>query len=255
MITFNTLNDVPDVRHAFFTRAGGVSQGVYASLNCGPGSSDQSESVARNRAAAMESLERRPEDLVTVRQAHTADVVVVERPFPHGQAPVADALATDRPGLVLGILTADCAPVLLADKRGKVIGAAHAGWKGAVGGVLDATVKAMIGLGAEPGAMVAVVGPCIAQRSYEVGPEFPAPFLSENADARIFFAAAARDGHFLFDLKGYVLSRLRRAGVGEVHALPADTCFEEGRFFSYRRATLRKEADYGRQLSAIVIDR
>jgi hypothetical protein len=255
MLTFNNLNDVPDVRHAFFTREGGVSQGVYASLNCGPGSSDSPEAVIRNRAIAMEMLDRQPQDLVTVRQAHTADVVVVERAFSHADAPTADAMVTDRPGLVLGILTADCAPVLLADKKGKVVAAAHAGWKGALGGVLDNTLKAMIGMGAKQGSILAVVGPCISQRSYEVGPDFPAPFLAQDASTESYFVKASKPGHFMFDLKGYVLHRLRLVGVTEAFALPADTCNEEQRFFSYRRTTLRKESDYGRQLSAIVIDR
>ncbi len=255
MITFNNLNDVPNVRHAFFTREGGVSTGVYASLNCGPGSSDLADAVTRNRAIAMEMLDRQPGDLVTVRQAHTADVVVVEKLFSHDQAPVADALVTDRPGVALGILTADCAPVLFADKKGKVIAAAHAGWKGAVGGVLDSTVKAMVGLGANSASIIAVVGPCIAQRSYEVGPEFPRPFLAQDPSTQSYFVKAPKPDHFMFDLKGYVLHRLRLAGVGEAHALLADTCFEEQRFFSYRRTTLRKESDYGRQMSAIVIER
>jgi len=255
MLTFNNLNDVPDVRHAFFTREGGVSQGVYASLNCGPGSSDNPDDVTRNRAIAMEMLDRQPQDLVTVRQAHTADVVVVERAFPHADAPTADAMVTDRPGVVLGILTADCAPVLFADKKGKIIAAAHAGWKGALGGVLDNTLKAMIGLGANPGSIIAVVGPCISQRSYEVGSDFPAPFLAQDASTDCYFVKASKPGHLMFDLKGYVLHRLRLAGVTEAYALPADTCYEEQRFFSYRRTTLRKESDYGRQMSAIVIDR
>ena len=255
MITLNCLNEIPEVRHAFFTREGGVSRGIYASRNCGPGSSDVPHAVAENRAASMALLDRRADDLVTVRQAHTADVVVVERPFLLSEAPTADALVTDRPGIVLGILTADCAPVLLADKSGKVIGAAHSGWKGALGGVLDATIRAMGGFGVNPQDLTAVVGPCIAQRSYEVGPEFPAPFLADDPSTIGFFGRALKAEHFMFDLKGYVLHRLKRAGVRDAHALPCDTCCEEERFFSYRRSTLRKEADYGRQLSAIVIDR
>ena len=255
MITLNCLNELPDIRHAFFTREGGVSAGIYASLNCGPGSSDDLDAVASNRATAMAFLERSPDDLVTVRQAHTADVVVVERPFPVSGAPIADALVTDRPGIVLGILTADCAPVLLADKSGRVIAAAHAGWKGALSGVLDSTIRAMGGFGVRPEDTVAVVGPCIAQRSYEVGADFPTPFLVEDPSTSGFFGKALKSDRYMFDLKGYVLHRLRRLGVRDIHALPSDTCCEEQRFFSYRRATLRKEPDYGRQLSAIVIDR
>ena len=255
MITLNSLNEIASVRHAFFTREGGVSQGIYESANCGPGSSDDPAAVARNRAAAMALLDREAGDLVTVRQAHTADVVVVEQRFPLSAAPVADALVTDRPGIVLGILTADCAPVLLAARDGRVVAAAHAGWKGALGGILDETIRTMNGLGASPDDLVAVVGPCIAQRSYEVGPEFPTPFLEEDPSTAAYFGPAVRHGHFMFNLKNYVLHRLRRAGVQDAYALPADTCSEEKRFFSYRRATLQGQADYGRQLSAIVIDR
>ena len=255
MITLACLNEIAAVRHGFFTRENGVSSGIYASLNCGPGSSDDPQAVARNRAAAMALLDRQPQDLVTVRQAHTADVVVVDQPFTVDQAPVADGLVTDRPGIVLGILTADCAPVLLADKKGRVVAAAHAGWKGAVGGVLDATVTAMGELGVKPSNIVAVVGPCIAQRSYEVGPEFPAPFVADDPRTMGFFGRSLKPGHFMFDLKSYVLFRLKRLGVEQSHALQADTCAEEKRFFSYRRTTLRREPDYGRQLSAIVIDR
>ena len=255
MITLNCLNEVPHVRHAFFTREGGVSTDLFASRNCGPGSSDDALAVARNRGLAMELLDRQPQDLVTVRQAHTADVVVVQTPFTVADAPTADAMVTDRPGIVLGILTADCAPVLLADKKGRVVAAAHAGWKGALGGVLDNTVKKMAEMGVAPGDVVAGVGPCIAQRSYEVGPEFPAPFLAEDPSSKGFFGQSLKPDHYLFDLKSYVLHRLRRLGVTDIMALQADTCCEEKRFFSYRRATLRGEPDYGRQLSAIVIER
>jgi YfiH family protein len=164
-------------------------------------------------------------------------------------------MVTDRPGLALGILTADCAPVLLADGRAGVVAAAHAGWRGAVAGVLDNTVEAMVKLGAKTSAIVAAVGPCIGQRSYEVGPEFPAPFLAEDAANADFFAPSRRQDHFLFDLPGYVSRRLARLGVHEVTRVPADTCRDESRFFSYRRATLRGEPDYGRQLSVITIER
>ena len=254
MITLGSLNDVKNIRHGFFTREGGVSTGLYASLNCGPGSSDDGQAVAKNRALAMNLLDRPPQALVTVRQAHTATVVTVDQPFPIDQAPTADAMVTTRPGIVLGILTADCAPVLFAHKKGKVIGAAHSGWKGALGGVLENTVTAMGQLGAKPKDIIAVVGPAIAQRSYEVGPEFPAPFVAQDPTNRHFFAPARRPGHFMFDLKGLVLYRLKNTGINAYFALQCDTFAEGHRFFSYRRATLQGEPDYGRQLSAIVIE-
>ncbi|OAN50654.1 polyphenol oxidase [Paramagnetospirillum marisnigri] len=255
MITLSALNDFTRVRHGFFTREGGVSEGVYASLNCGPGSKDAPAAVAENRRRAMAMMDLPAEALLTLYQAHTADVVVVREPWAAGQQPTADALVTDRPGLALGILTADCAPVLLADGKAGIVAAAHAGWKGALGGVLDNTVKAMVGLGAKTANIVAAMGPCIGHRSYEVGPEFPAPFLAEDGANVDFFAPAPRSGHALFDLPGYISRKLSRLGVHEVTRVPADTCRDETRFFSYRRACLRGEPDYGRQLSAIVLDR
>ncbi len=254
MITLSALNELNHIRHGFFTREGGVSAGIYESLNCGPGSADDARSVAENRSRAMAQLDLPAEALVTVYQVHSPDVVVVDGPWP-GEAPRADAMVTTRPGLALGVLTADCAPVLLADGRAGVVAAAHAGWKGAVGGVLDNTVAKMVQLGARKSTIVAAVGPCIGQRSYEVGAEFPAPFLAEDAANADFFAPAPRDGRHLFDLPGYVSRRLARLGVTEVTRVPADTCRDEGRFFSYRRATLRGERDYGRQLSVIVLER
>lgn len=254
MITLSALNEVNRIRHGFFTREGGVSGGIYASLNCGPGSADDPRAVAENRARAMAQLELPTEALVTVHQVHSPDVAVVEGPWP-GESPRADAMVTTQPGVALGILTADCAPVLLADGRAGIVAAAHAGWKGAVGGVLDNTIAKMVQLGARKPDIVAAVGPCIGQRSYEVGPEFPAPFLAEDAANADFFAPGRRDGHHLFDLPGYVSRRLARLGVTEVTRVPADTCRDESRFFSYRRATLRGEKDYGRQLSVIVLER
>ncbi|HYD30679.1 MAG TPA: peptidoglycan editing factor PgeF [Azospirillaceae bacterium] len=253
MITLGALNDITGLRHGFLTRSGGVSTGLYASLNCGFGSGDSPAAVARNRALAMERLDQPADALVTVRQVHSPDVVTAREPFPHDRAPGADALVTDRPGIALGILTADCAPVLFADPKARVIGAAHAGWKGAIGGVIEATVSAMVELGAKPQRIVAAIGPCIAQRSYEVGPEFPTPFLAEDAANADLFAPSRREGHFMFDLPVYVARRLGRAGVDLIQRCPNDTVAEEDRFFSYRRATLRGEKDYGRGLSAIVL--
>ncbi|HLO75328.1 MAG TPA: peptidoglycan editing factor PgeF [Magnetospirillum sp.] len=255
MITLSALNEVNRIRHAFFTREGGVSQGIYASLNCGPGSSDDAAAVAENRRRAMVMLDLPPQALVTVHQAHTPDVVVVDGPWPEGGRPVADAMVTTTPGLALGILTADCAPVLFADRRGTVVAAAHAGWKGAIGGVLENTLDKMVALGAQKKSIVAAIGPCIGQRSYEVGPEFPAPFVAEDPQNADFFAPSRRDGHFLFDLPGYVSRKLSRLGVVDVTRVPADTCRDEARFFSYRRTALRGEADYGRQMSVILLDR
>ena len=255
MITLSALNDFNRVRHGFVTREGGVSQGLYGSLNCGPGSKDDPDLVRENRDRAMAMMDLPADALATVYQAHTNDVVVVTEPWAAGCSPTADAMVTNRPGIALGILTADCAPVLLADGKAGVVAAAHAGWRGALSGVLDNTVRAMIELGGKPDRIVAAIGPCIGHRSYEVGPEFPAPFLAEDAANVDFFAPAVRPDHALFDLPGYISRKLARLGLIEVTRVPADTCRDEARFFSYRRATLRGEPDYGRQLSAIFLDR
>lgn len=253
MITLGALNDITAIRHAFFTRTGGVSAGLYASLNCGLGSNDAPAAVAENRARAAARMDMTPDRLVTCYQIHSATCVTVTEPWAPADAPQADAMVTATPGILLGILTADCAPVLFADPKAKVIGAAHAGWKGAKGGVLESTLNAMESLGASASRVVAAIGPCIAQRSYEVGPEFPAPFLAESPDLRDFFAPARRPGHFLFDLGGYVSRRLVDAGIAQVQRCPNDTLVEEDRFFSYRRSCLRGEKDYGRGLSAITL--
>jgi YfiH family protein len=247
MITVSALNALSSVRHGFFTRNGGISEGIYASRNCGFGSGDDPAKVRTNRARSMMELELPQESLATV--------VVVSAPFADGAAPVADAMVTTTPRLALGVLTADCAPVLLADGTAGVVAAAHAGWKGALGGVLDNTIQKMVELGAKPDRIVAGIGPCIVQRSYEVGPEFPAPFLAEADDNERFFAPSAKEGHFMFDLPGYVARRLARLGVGEVMPTPCDTFREDSRFFSYRRSVRKGEADYGRMLSAIALER
>lgn len=255
MITLSALNEIIRIRHGFFTREGGVSQGIYGSLNCGPGSADDPAAVTENRARVMAMMDLPPEALVTANQAHTADVVTVTAPWAADARPTADAMVTTTPGLALGILTADCAPVLLADRKQGVIGAAHAGWKGALGGVLENTIARMIELGAKPKNIVGALGPCIGQRSYEVGPAFPTPFLAESTDNSDFFAPSARDGHFLFDLPGYVSRKLARLGLVDVTRVPADTCRDPSRFFSYRHATLTGQPDYGRQVSVIVLER
>jgi YfiH family protein len=239
--------------HGFFTREGGVSQGIYAGLNCGPGSGDDREHVRQNRRRAKAALGLEAGDLVSLHQAHTAECVTVTRPWPDGERPRADGMATDRPNVALGVLTADCAPVLFVDPQARVIGAAHAGWRGAVDGVLDSTVDAMAALGAQRGRIVAGIGPTIGPESYEVGPEFPDRVAAGPLAADGFFRPAARDGHFLFDLPGYVRARLQRAGVGQAEWIAEDTVPDATRFFSYRRATHRGEGDYGRLLAAIAL--
>ncbi len=254
MLTIDPLDDLSGIRHAFFTRTGGVSKALYGSLNCGFGSRDARENVTQNRALAMARIDLDAGRLVTAFQVHSDRVAVVEAPWSRGEASEVDALVTGEPGVALGILTADCVPVLLADAEARVVGAAHAGWQGALGGVLEAVVGAMVKLGAQPGRLVAGIGPAIGPSSYEVGPEFPGPFLAAHAGDGEFFRPAARDGHFLFDLKGYVAARLGRCGGVRVETLPNDTCAEEADFFSYRRACLRGESDYGRGLSAIYLE-
>ncbi len=244
---------LPNLSHAFFGRPGGVSAGVYAGLNCGPGSGDEREKVMENRRRAMDALGGAR--LATVYQVHGAKAVTVTHPWDIGASPHADAMATNVPGVALGILTADCAPVLLADAAAGVIGAAHAGWKGAIGGVTDSVIAEMEKLGAERGRIAAAIGPCIAQASYEVDAGFRDRFVAEAAANAGFFIASNRAGFFRFDLEGYVTLRLKRAGVSNVEPLSADTYPDADRFFSYRRATHRGEPDYGRDLSAIVLRR
>jgi polyphenol oxidase len=241
------------IRHAFFTRDGGVSEGIFASLNCGLGSGDDKDKVLENRRRAAAALDRATDELVTCYQVHSPQVAIVDRPWRREDRPRADAMVTRMPGIALGILTADCVPVLFADAEARIIGAAHAGWRGAVSGVLEATVTAMTNLGAAPKRIAATIGPCIAQPSYEVGPEFPAPFLAEDAANAAFFVAAARTGHFLFDLPGYVARRLGRLGLKRIARTGGDTAAEPDRFFSYRRSCLKKEPDYGREISAIAL--
>jgi hypothetical protein len=252
-LTADCLRDAKGIRHAFFTRIGGVSGGIYASLNVGFGSDDESENVRRNRERALAALGG-ASALNTVYQIHGREVAVADAAWAPTAAPKADAMVTDRPGIAIGILTADCVPVLFADPGNRVIGAAHAGWRGAVGGVLAATVEAMERLGADRPSIRAAVGPAIAQASYEVGPEFPAPFLEEDPGNKRFFRPSTRAGHHMFDLTGYVAHRLAALDIALAETLDRDTCAEEDLFFSYRRTTHRKEPDYGRELSAIVVE-
>ncbi len=247
------LSDSDGLRHGFFARGGGVSTGLFGSLNCGFGSKDDPAYVATNRRRAAATLGAKSAHLVNVYQVHGDRAVCVERPWKRGDAPKADAMVTDQPGITLGVLTADCAPILLADEASGVIGAAHAGWRGALAGIIQSTVTAMTELGAKSSQIVAAVGPCIGFASYEVGPEFPGPFLHDDQSNAIFFKSAARQNHFLFDLAGYASRRLDNAGVASVDQLAHDTFAEEASFFSYRRALHRGEDDYGRLLSAIVL--
>lgn len=253
MLCSNLLGAPAGVAHGFFTRRGGVSGGIYASLNCGPGSRDEVRDVAENRARACAAIGVAPSRLCTLYQMHSAEVVRV-RAAPHGDhRPEADAMVTDVPGIALGVLTADCVPVLLADRAGTVIGAAHAGWKGALGGVLEATLGSFAALGRAPGDLIACVGPAIQQPSYEVGAEVERRFLAQSPDNARFFTPSRRAGHGMLDLPGYVAHRLTCAGVADLEHMPFDTYADEERFFSYRRATHRGEPDYGRQISMIVL--
>lgn len=237
--------------HGFLGRRGGVSTGTLAGLNVGYGSNDECGAIEENRALAIAALLPGAE-LATVHQVHSAQAVHVDRPWPREERPHADAMVTDRPNLLLGILTADCAPVLFADREAVVVGAAHAGWRGAIAGVTDATIAAMVKLGARRDHIHAAVGPCIAQASYEVDDAFRDRFIETDRDnGRFFVAGPAGKPHF--DLEAYVVHRLIAAGIGEVEALNLDTYGDPDRFYSYRRATHRGEADYGRQLSAIAL--
>ncbi len=247
------LSSLPGIRHAFFTREGGVSTGLYASLNGGLGSSDEPGRVAENRRRMTDHLGLPSDALVSVYQVHSPEAVVVERPWSRNERPRADAMVTRVPGLALGITTADCGPVLFADAEARIVGAAHAGWRGALGGVLEATLAAMERLGAERSRTVAVLGPMIRQDAYEVGPELVDQFRKADRGNERFFRPAGRDGHALFDLPGYLRARLAAAGVGEVADLGLCTYTDEGRFYSYRRATHRGESDYGRLISAIAL--
>jgi len=253
VITLARLDD-GRVKHAFFTRRGGVSSGSFQSLNCGFGAGDEPDSVTRNREIAMARLGLPADRLATCYQIHSASVVAVESPWPREAAPRADGMVTRVPDIALGILTADCAPILFHDPVARVIGAAHGGWRGALAGIVEATVGQMEALGSVRSSIRAGIGPCIAQNSYEVGPEFPQQFLAEEAASACHFALAARPGHFMFDLPGYIEHRLARAGIAIVERSGHDTVAEDDRFFSYRRACLRGEPAYGRGLSAIVLE-
>jgi YfiH family protein len=255
VLTAENLSGRNAIAHGFFGRCGGISEGIYASLNCGPGSNDQRANVIENRNRALAQLASgEPARLVTLYQIHSAQAVIVKEPWDIGQAPQADAMATNIPGIALGILTADCAPVLLVDNEARIIGAAHAGWKGAVGGVIASVVDAMESLGARRERISAAIGPAISQENYEVGPEFRARFTEiDSANAR-YFSPSPKLEHFQFDLETYVAQRLADSGVGNVERLSVCTYARAEDFFSFRRTTHRGEADYGRDISAILLN-
>lgn len=243
-----TADSLAPLRHGFFTRRGGASSGIFAGLNCGPGSSDQQEVVAINRTRVADAMQVAPDHLVSLHQIHSATTVMLDAPLP--ERPRADAMVTATPGLVLGILTADCQPVLFADAHAGVIGAAHAGWRGALGGVLEATLAAMETLGATRDNTTAVIGPSISQAAYEVSADFMHAFLTQDESHARFFAQGKGD-KMHFDLPAFGLDRLRRAGVGHAEWTGHCTYADADRFYSYRRTTHNGEADYGRQIAAI----
>lgn len=239
---------LPGIRHGFFGREGGHSAGIFASLNCGLGSGDERASVVKNRSVVAAALGGNETDIITAHQVHSADAMIATDRVAHEDRPKLDGLATKVPGLILGTLTADCAPLLFADAKARVVGAAHAGWKGALTGVADATVVKMEELGAQRERIVAVIGPTISKANYEVGPEFRDRFPRE---AHKFFTDSVKEQHYMFDLPGYLLDRMRGLGLAQVINSGLCTYADEQKFFSYRRATHRGEKDYGRQIAAI----
>jgi hypothetical protein len=251
MITLGVLSDLPGIRHGFMTRAGGVSEDIYDSLNCGLGSDDNLDHVRENRRRVLTMAGIPATTLLTAYQVHSPDVLVVEEEWREGPRPKVDALVTTRKNIAIAASSADCVPILFADPDARVVAAAHAGWRGAIGGVLQATVKQMCALGARPERIRAGVGPCIGVASYEVGPEFPAPFLAQNPANAHFFRPAQRTGHHMFDLESYAAAELAAMKLAAIEVAHRDTCAEAETFFSYRRSCLRKEPDYGRHVSVI----
>jgi polyphenol oxidase len=247
------LSAIPGLRHAFFTREGGVSGGIYESLNGGIGSNDDPANVAENRRRMAAQMGVMPEHFLSVHQTHSPDVVVATGPWQGASRPRADAIVTRTEGLAIGASAADCGPILLADPTARVIGAAHAGWKGALTGIVESTVEAMEKLGAERGGIVAAIGPLIRQHSYEVGGEFVGRFIEADAENALFFIPAAREGHAMFDLAGLIRMRLENAGILVIDDIGVDT-YSDQRFYSYRRSVHRNEPDYGRHVHAIALE-
>lgn len=245
---------IQGISHGFFTKLGGVSEGVYSSLNCGFGSNDEASNVSQNRSIVTEILGLPGARISTPYQKHSSDVVITDEGWCTKDAPEADAVVTNSPNVVIGILTADCAPVLFVDNVNKVVAAAHAGWRGAVGGILENTIESMRSLGAQRRHITAVVGPCIGQDNYEVGPEFHEQFRSVDADYDVFFKNHEETQNPHFNLSGFAVSRLEKIGIQKALSLPFCTYENTTQFFSYRRNTHKSVADYGRQISAIVIN-
>lgn len=251
MIAFLTADNL-NVTHGFYTRKGGVSEGIYKGLNLGRGSKDNPDHVQKNRKMVINEIGAK--SLCTLYQIHSDKVKTVTEPWPAENAPQADAMVTDKAGIALGILTADCVPVLFADEKAKVIGAAHAGWKGTIDGVLENTIVAMEALGADRAAIEAAIGPAICQRSYQIDTFFHADLTDKDPNSKPFFSRDPNSStHYYFDLKAYVHDRLERAGLTDLDMLPDDTYQQESQFYSYRRSCHNKESDYGRQISAIML--
>ena len=247
------LSAIPGLRHTFFSREGGVSDGIYASLNAGVGSRDNPAHVAENRRRMADRMGVPPAHFLTLHQVHSPDVVVATEPWDAASRPRADAIVTRVEGFAIGASAADCGPILLVDPQARVIGAAHAGWKGALTGVLEAAIAAMEKLGAERNGMIAAIGPLIRQQSYEVGPEFVERFIEADAENALFFIPSVREAHAMFDLAGFIRTRLENAGVLMIDDIGIDTYADEN-FFSYRRSVHRKEPDYGRHVHAIALE-
>ncbi len=253
MVEAKEFSTMPGIRHGFFNRQGGASKGIYASLNCGLGSGDNRDIVVKNRSTVATHLNLAPDQLITAYQHHSPEVVTVTTAWNSKDAPRADGMVTSKRNIGLGLLTADCAPVLFADPNAHVIGAAHAGWRGAVAGITDNIITAMESLGAQRASIVAVIGPTISQSAYEVGPEFIENFLEQDPTHEQFFTPSSRDRHFMFDLPGYVIQRLEAANIASSSWVGHCTYAAEDQFFSYRRATHKGEKDYGRQISVIAL--
>jgi YfiH family protein len=253
MLQARSLTALANIRHGFFTREGGVSAGVYTSLNGGPGSADTPGNVAENRARIAAALGVTPECLITAYQVHSPDVVIVKHPWTADRRPRADAIVTRTPRIAIGVTTADCGPLLLADQTAGVIGAAHAGWRGALSGVAEATIEAMERCGADRRRITAALGPMIRQANYEVGPELVAKFTADSPENERFFRRSPRQGHAFFDLAGYLIVRLAAAGIGPMEDLGCCTYADDARFFSYRRSIHMGQTDYGRHINAIAL--
>ncbi len=245
------LAEIPVIRHGFFTRDGGVSDGILSSLNCGYGSGDDAQKVSENRRRVLEALGA--EKLCTVHQIHSPDAVIVNEPWEHKDAPKADALVTKKLGIALGVLSADCLPILFADAKNGVIGAAHSGWKGAINGVIENTIEKMQELGADKNFISVTIGPGISGESYEVGAEFFERFIADDANNKRFFSKSPQENHYFFNLPAYASSRLQKLGIAQINIIAQDTYFNDNEFFSYRRSCKRGESAYGRQISAITL--